>query len=151
MKDGKTQEDGAYTGAGVSTMMCWLKSCGKCQGDLVLDGDEWRCWQCGRYYYPKPQPVETPLDYLQLDPSRDKVGMMDNAQPRRQTRRSIININQVITAKKRADDRWWLKNQEIIRKLEEGRSVREISEAMGRGERQIRIVRERLNELQLCS
>ncbi len=33
--------------------MNWrLESCPKCGGDLVWDdGDEWRCWQCGRRYY----------------------------------------------------------------------------------------------------
>ena len=30
-----------------------LKCCGKCEGDLTLDGDEWRCLQCGTYYYPQ--------------------------------------------------------------------------------------------------
>ena len=33
-------------------MLCRLKECQKCRGDLVLDGEEWRCWQCGHYYYP---------------------------------------------------------------------------------------------------
>tara|TARA_B100000315_G_scaffold249044_2_gene279697 strand:- start:889 stop:1098 length:210 start_codon:yes stop_codon:yes gene_type:complete len=33
--------------------MLWsFKSCGKCGGDLVMEGDEWRCIHCGRYYYP---------------------------------------------------------------------------------------------------
>ena len=36
-------------------MFCQLKNCRKCLGDLVLDGDEWRCWQCGHYYYPRPE------------------------------------------------------------------------------------------------
>ena len=37
-------------GPGERLMLCKLKACWKCAGDLVLDGDEWRCWQCGRYY-----------------------------------------------------------------------------------------------------
>ena len=29
-----------------------LACCPKCQGDLVLDEGDWRCMQCGTYYYP---------------------------------------------------------------------------------------------------
>ena len=29
-----------------------LKSCDKCQGDLVSEEDEWKCLQCGRCFYP---------------------------------------------------------------------------------------------------
>lgn len=42
----------------VITMRRKLKGCGKCGGDLVLDGQDWRCWQYGRYYYPKRSPKE---------------------------------------------------------------------------------------------
>jgi hypothetical protein len=38
-------------------MLCQLKTCSKCGGDLVMDTDEWRCLQCGTYYYPKPSPL----------------------------------------------------------------------------------------------
>ena len=65
-------------------------------------------------------------------------------QPRR---RSPRHVNSLIMAKVRSDDRWWLKNRDIVRYLDEGRTVKEISELIGRGERQIRIVRERLNDL----
>ena len=40
-------------------MVFRLKSCQKCKGDLVLDGDEWRCCQCARYYRPVPLPRQT--------------------------------------------------------------------------------------------
>ena len=46
-----------------------------------------------------------------------------------------------------SDDRWWQKSREIIRHLDEGRTVKEISELAGRGERQVRVIRERLNDL----
>ena len=36
-------------------MQMKLKDCEHCQGDLVFEGDEWRCLQCGRNYYPKAQ------------------------------------------------------------------------------------------------
>ena len=55
-------------------MLMRLGSCRKCKGDLLLEGDEWRCLQCGCYYYPEycssvaddaPQPTrrETPRQY----------------------------------------------------------------------------------------
>ena len=32
--------------------MAWkFKSCKKCRGDLILEDAEWRCVQCGRYYF----------------------------------------------------------------------------------------------------
>ena len=65
-------------------------------------------------------------------------------QPRR---RSPRNVNSLIMAKVRSDDRWWQKNQEIVRYLNEGRTVKEIAGLVSRGERQIRVVRERLNDL----
>lgn len=37
----------------ITIMMLRLRNCQKCQGDLALDGDEWHCLQCGRYYYPE--------------------------------------------------------------------------------------------------
>jgi DNA-binding CsgD family transcriptional regulator len=53
----------------------------------------------------------------------------------------------VVAAKTRSDRRWRLRNGEIIRHLEEGRSVAEIALLMGRGQRQIRTVRERLKDM----
>jgi hypothetical protein len=53
----------------------------------------------------------------------------------------------VISAKVRSEHLWWRRNRETIRLLDEGRTVREISVLLGRGSRQIRIVRERLNDL----
>ena len=55
-----------------------LRSCEKCKGDLILGDDEWRCLQCGRYYYPdlpaavaaaalKPPRRETPRRYRKDD------------------------------------------------------------------------------------
>jgi hypothetical protein len=50
-------------------------------------------------------------------------------------------------AKHRSEERWWDRNQELIQYLDEGRSVREISVLVGRSERQVRVVREQLNDL----
>lgn len=50
-------------------------------------------------------------------------------------------------AKDRSDRRWWRRNKELIQYLDEGRTIREISLMLTRGERQIRVVRERLHDL----
>ena len=69
----------------------------------------------------------------------------------RARRRTMTNINSVIMAKERSDHRWWSKNQEIITRLKEGDSVRSISESVGKGQRQIRGVQERLKDLSLAA
>lgn len=131
---------------GVSPMLCMLKSCRKCGGDLVLDEDEWRCWQCGRYYYPLPPPTDP-------RPAVDKpvrvLAPAGRAMPVRfrRDRRAARDINSVISAKARSENLWWSRNRETIRLLDEGRSVREIAVLLDRGSRQIRIVREQLNDL----
>ncbi len=133
-------------GPGVSRMLCKFKSCRKCGGDLVLDDDEWRCWQCGRYYYPLLPPTD--FRVVADPPVRVlvPVGRTVNVGFRR-GRRSARDINSVISAKVRSEILWWSRNRETIRLLDEGRSVREIAAQLGRGSRQIRIVRERLNDL----
>ena len=50
-------------------------------------------------------------------------------------------------AKDRSDDRWWQKNREVVQYLDEGHTVKEISGLVGQGERQIRVIRERLRDL----
>ncbi len=124
-------------------MICQLKSCEKCQGDLVLDDEGWRCWQCGRYYYSTPPAADPP-------PTR-RQGSSSNsvAEPKRRgpRRRSVRDINLVIAAKDRSEDRWWDRNREVIEHLDEGKSVRDISMLIGRGQRQIRVVRERLRDI----
>ena len=62
-------------------MLYKLKCCGKCDGDLTLDGDEWRCFQCGTYYYPQSgvvEPSKEPLPEPLLVPQ-----MIDRAPIRR--------------------------------------------------------------------
>ena len=127
-------------------MLCKLKSCPKCAGDLVLDGEEWRCWQCGQYYYPK-----SPLLDLAPDPRKVELTVPGSSRTmaisRRTGRRAARDINSVIAAKDRSEHRWWNRNRDVVRFLDEGRTVREISTLIGRGQRQIRVIRERLNDL----
>ena len=124
-------------------MICQLKSCEKCQGDLVIDDEGWRCWQCGRYYYSTPPTSDPP-------PTRKQEGSPTAGTGERRRgphRRSVRDINLVIAARDRSEDRWWDRNREVIEHLDEGKSVRDISTLIGRGQRQIRVVRERLRDI----
>ncbi|MCH7842351.1 MAG: hypothetical protein IID01_06225 [Chloroflexi bacterium] len=69
----------------------------------------------------------------------------------RARRRTMTNINSVIMAKERSENRWWSKNQDIIDRLKEGYTVRDISELVGKGQRQIRGVQERLKDMSLAA
>ena len=128
--------------------MLWrLESCDKCQGDLILDGDEWRCWQCGTYYYPdKPVmdlPLESEIVTLTVQATDSKVSTR-----RARTRKfTTSNVNAGIVSKECNDQRWWARNQEIIDRLEKGETVRNISEMVGKDVRQIRSIREQLKDM----
>ncbi len=127
-------------------MICKLRACPKCSGDLVLGRDEWRCWQCGKYYYPRPAPTDMPPSPI-ASGHPVAPGGVTVAPPRRRDRRAPRDINTVITAKDRSESRWWNRNADVIRYLDEGRTVREISALIGLGQRQIRVIRERLNDI----
>ena len=124
-----------------------FRSCRKCCGDLVLDGEDWRCWQCGRYYYPTPPVKDPPPELAVAGQPRLALGKTVTG-PRR--RRSVREINSVIESTSRSEFRWWYKNRDVIKYLDEGRTVKEIANLINRGQRQIRIIRERLNELRGC-
>ena len=134
--------------AKVTIMLCQLKSCQRCTGDLVLDGDEWRCWQCGHYYYPRLSLPELPLEVADPSPSGDPADL-PGATPRRRRRSrwAVSDINALLVAKDRSEQRWWTRNEQLIKYLDEGKSAREIAALVGRSERQIRVVREQLNDL----
>ena len=125
-------------------MLFWFRRCGKCGGDLVSDCDEWTCFQCGHTYYPKPASAKL-LPELKSDDQPTSTGLTPSDGKRRR-RRKPRRINAVIAAKERSDERWLGKNEEVIFHLEQGKCVRDISEILGRNDRQIRGVRERLTE-----
>ena len=128
-------------------MLCKFKNCAKCGGDLVLDGDEWRCFQCGTYYYPNVPVMDLPKEDLESETVFQAPHRGDR--PRRVRRRTVPSINAAIKAKERSENRWWIKNQDIIDRLKQGYSAREISESIGIGQRQIRAVQEQLNDMAL--
>ena len=126
-------------------MLLRLKSCGRCSGDLVLEEDDWRCWQCGHYYYPY---------ILQLVDPLAEAGSPSAVGHGRGRRRKWPyagmpdrDVNSLIRAKNTSEDRWWARNKHIVAYLDEGRRVWEIALLTARSPRQIRSVRERLSDL----
>ena len=142
---------------------CYLKGCTKCRGDLIYDVGDWKCVQCGQYYYPVrrgsfqelptrtagEQPPSEVNNYTLMEGTAQSP---DETPPQRGPRReygarSQRNINAVVKAKQLSDERWWGGNRDIIDSLDRGLSVREVAVLFDRGQRQIRVIRERLAEL----
>ncbi|MCH2509779.1 MAG: hypothetical protein MK109_05910 [Dehalococcoidia bacterium] len=124
-------------------MLYLFKGCGKCEGDLLMDTDEWRCFQCRRVYYPARTPEEQQLDRTAFQGS--SAVCEDSDRPK--VRRSARHLNPVVAASKSNEEQWWNKNQQVIFHLGQGKKVREIAEIVGKGPRQIRVVRERPRDL----
>ena len=124
-------------------MLYLFKGYGKCEGDLLMDTDEWRCFQCRRVYYPARTPEEQQLDRTAFQGS--SAVCEDSDRP--EVRRSARHLNPVVAASKANEEQWWNKNQQVISHLGQGKKVREIAEIAGKGPRQIRVVRERLRDL----
>ena len=124
-------------------MLYLFKGYGKCEGDLLMDTDEWRCFQCRRVYYPARTPEEQQLDRTAFQGS--SAVCEDSDRP--EVRRSARHLNPVVAASKANEEQWWNKNQQVISHLGQGKKVREIAETAGKGPRQIRVVRERLRDL----
>ena len=124
-------------------MLYLFKGYGKCEGDLLMDTDEWRCFQCRRVYYPARTPEEQQLDRTAFQGS--SAVCEDSDRP--EVRRSARHLNPVVAASKANEEQWWNKNQQVIFHLDQGKKVREIAEIAGKGPRQIRLVQERLRDL----
>ena len=106
-------------------MLMYLRSCHKCKGDLVYEGDEWRCLQCGKYYYP--------IGHQPLEPL---------------VARKIWGINASIRSTQASEARWQSSNREIIDHLSAGRTTREIADITSHSLRRVRSVRDRLGQSQ---
>ena len=93
----------------------------------------------------------SPPEVRYNEPTADGRGrQVDSSERRRRTAygaRAARNINAVIRAKQASDQRWWSRNRYVIECLDRGLSVREVAHLAGRGERQIRVIRERLTDL----
>ena len=137
-------------------MLCLLKQCNKCGGDLVRDDSDWKCVQCAQYYYAEPASV---ADLIAArvradEPGRDSDTTYEPVERARRVprkTRSTRNINSLVQAKIVGEARWWARNSQIIQYLDKGLSVREISLLTNLGQRQIRVVRERLADMRAVS
>ena len=119
-------------------MSFWrFKGCSRCSGDLVLEDSEWRCLQCGHYYYPNvPQFSEPSLVHASPSPPIP-------VERERSRGYAGEDVNSVVRG-----DSWRSRNGQIISYLDEGLTIREISLLTGSGQRRIRGVRERLADLE---
>ena len=117
-----------------------MENCGKCGGSVFKEVDEWRCWQCGRYYYVR-------LDFMDFPDMDRSRAMSDDSDSGHRTRRSVRSINSRIAAGESSNLQWWSRNRDVIRCLEQGLSIREIAIGLELGERQVRVVRQRLDDL----
>ncbi|MDA1337538.1 MAG: hypothetical protein O3C23_02110 [bacterium] len=104
-----------------------FKKCTKCQGDLLSDGDEWRCLQCGRYYYPPN---------TQLHPEPGCYG--ENSE--------VGNVNVRIEGHRRALVSWWERNKKIIACIDRGMSNKDIAKEVRRSPDTISKIRVELVE-----
>ena len=112
-------------------MLMQLRSCGKCRGDLIQEEDEWRCLQCGRYYYPNPPYLsETDPIHGRKQVRRPSGGIAGRA------------INSVIETHSRRQAR----HPQVITYLDQGRTVQEIATLTGLSLRVIRSVQEHMSE-----
>ena len=102
---------------------------------------------------PEEQAPPGPYDAASIHPT-DPMTQENHPQTGRRKgyrARSTRNIDSVIRAKKASDERWLARNQQVIEYLDKGLSIREVSRLVGRGERQIRVARERLADLRAAS
>jgi len=120
-----------------------LKTCRKCQGDLLWDGDEWHCLQCGRYYYPNPAVLDLPEEPMDADSL--STGEAGGRSPSQQ-QGAPNSINSLISALERSDRLWWERNKEVIQFLDEGYTVWKIAALVARSKRQIQRVKDRLRD-----
>ena len=151
----------------MGSVFCFLKGCTKCSGDLVFDEGDWRCWQCGHYYYTGGVPTVEELNNEMTNgaggethPESEANGATapsdGQVHPKRGRRRGYgarysRSIDTVIRAKQASDQKWWARNRQIIDYIDQGLSIREIAKLAERGERQIRVVRERLYDMRAAS
>jgi len=104
-------------------MIYLFKGCGKCCEDLVQEGDEWRCFQCGCVYYPQTLTMERQPAEADFERS-DTVGVTGVDRKRPVVRRTARHLNPVLAATRFNEEQWWAKNETVIYHLDQGKKVR---------------------------
>jgi hypothetical protein len=112
-------------------MLMKLRSCGKCRGDLIQDEDEWRCLQCGRYYYPNP-------------PTRSETGAIQI--PKWEGWPSGGSAERSVNSEIETHSRRQAPHPQVIAYLNQGRTVEEIAVLTGQTPGIIRSVQEQMPE-----
>ena len=131
----------------MGTATCYLKSCEKCRGDLIVSGDELHCFQCGKYYYPKP-PATNQVDSLAgMESILTPVAVLQTRKRVRRSKWDASAINGELKARERKEHRWWSQNREVVSYLREGLPVSQVATMTGRNPRQVRQIREQAQDL----
>ena len=93
-------------------MAFWnLKSCSRCSGDLFLEADLWRCFQCARYYYANLlQPVAHPPESNGTPPE----GHLRVWEENRYGGKAGGNIHSFFVATRIGQEMWWDRNWQIV-------------------------------------
>lgn len=117
---------------GVAMTLVRIKECGKCQGDLIADEDEWRCVQCGTHYYPEDS--ESPPDPSSLEEEKRR-------------EKSAYNNNARIDGRTRSEESWWKRNKKIIKDLDRKMSIKDIAEKFGKSRGTISRIKGELRDL----
>ena len=124
-----------------------LKSCRICRGDLALDAEEWRCLQCGRYYYLEPA-LKTALESTAVSPAKSALllngPVIQRRHPRQPGGMASNNLNPLLEARESRDREWKARHGAVIHYLDRGYKIGEIAARTGLSPRNIRSVRERL-------
>lgn len=130
-----------------------------------MDEGDWRCVQCGQYYYGQLpdstsgtahlsiEGIRPPQEVEQAEPTpRPSSGRAPSARPGGRSRAKYDrDIGSLIQSNTTAESRWWDRNRYIIDHLDRGLSIAEIAALTSRGKREIRSVRERLAEMRAAT
>ena len=73
--------------------------------------------------------------------------LLGKASAKLRRKRPVLSINTAIASAKHSEICWWYNNRDVIAYLDEGHTVKEIASLIDCGPRQIRVVRQRLNDL----
>jgi hypothetical protein len=133
----------------MGTTTCYLKSCEKCHGDLIVSGEELHCFQCGKYYYPKPAVTNQVDLFSGLESVLAPVADLQTQKRVRRSKWGGLEVNGGIQAKERREHRWWSQNRQVVSYLKEGLPVSQIATLTGRNPRQVRQIREQAQDLDL--